>query len=89
MIAVAVLVTSVAVHTTKVRVDDSLLRRDATSRVIHQKSIEEIETNLIEVCDNVRDICSIPLGERGLEVGERGDARPVLLAGCSEDAIER
>ena len=85
MIAVAVLVTRVAVHSSKVGVDDGLFCRNAASGVVYEQRVKQVETDLIEISDNVCDIRPTPLGERGLEVGERCDARPVLLIGCAEN----
>jgi hypothetical protein len=83
VVAVAV---AVCAHAGKVRVDDGLLRGDAARGVVHQQVVEQIEAYIVERGHNGRNVGLIPLGERGLEVGERGDARPVLFAGGAEDA---
>jgi hypothetical protein len=65
MVAVAVPVCSC-----EVGVNHTLLGRDTTSRVVDKKRVEEVKANVVESGDNACDVCAVPLGERGLEVGE-------------------
>jgi hypothetical protein len=91
MIAIAVAVAvAVAIALTgdarKVSMGNSLLCRDAPSRVVHQHRVEEIKTYVVERGDNRGNVGPTPLGERRLEVWERGNAGPILLARRAEDA---
>ena len=63
-----------------------LLRRDTASRVVHEECVQQVKTNVVEGGNNSCDICAAPLGEGRLEVGERCDAGPLLLARCTENA---
>lgn len=63
-----------------------LLRRDTSSRVVDEQSFEKIETRVVERCDDGSNVGAVPLGKRGLEVGERCDAWPVVLARGTKDA---
>ena len=70
----------------KVGVIARLLGRDAAGRVVYKHHLEEVEAGLVEVVADGLVRVANPLGERRLEVGIRGDARPVLLGGCAENA---
>ena len=69
----------------KVRVDNCLLRRDAASGIVHEKCVEQIQTNVVQRGHRVGDVGACPLGEGWLEVGERSDTGPVHFGGCAED----
>jgi hypothetical protein len=81
MVAVAV-----AVQAREVGVEHSLLGGDAPSRVVHKQRVEKIEAYVVQRGDDRGDVGAAPLGKRGLEVRERGHARPVLFARRAEDA---
>jgi hypothetical protein len=62
-----------------------LLCRDTASRVVNEECVQQVKTNVVEGGNNGCDICAAPLGEGRLEVGERCDAGPLLLARCTEN----
>lgn len=67
--------------------DDGLLGGNAAGRVIDEEVVEQVEAHVVQRGDNGGDVGLVPLGERGLEVGEGGDAGPVLLRGRTENAV--
>jgi len=85
VVAIAVAVVASA---GKVWVEDRLLCRDAASRVVDKQVVEQVKAYIAEAGDNGGDVGAVPLGERGLEVGERGDTGPILLARRTKDAEE-
>jgi hypothetical protein len=54
----------------KVLMDDRLLCGNATSRVINEQVVQQVEAYVIKGRDDGCDIGAVPLGKRGLEVGE-------------------
>jgi hypothetical protein len=84
VVAIAV---TVGASACKVWVNDRLLCGNATSWVVNEQVVEQVEADVIEGGDNGCDVGAVPLGERGLEVGEGGDAGPVLFARGAEDAV--
>jgi hypothetical protein len=75
----------------EVRVVDRLLCANASSRVVHQHALQEVQAVLTENLDAVGVdhlvvLLPLPLGETALEVWERLDARPVGLGGSAQDA---
>lgn len=65
----------------KIRVNASLLSRDASGRIVNEHCIEKVESVLFETRNQRSRFFSTPLWERGLEVWERRHARPRLLIG--------
>lgn len=63
----------------EIRVNTSLLGRDASGRVVNEHCVEKVESVLFEAGDQGPRLLSIPLWKRGLEVWERCHARPRLL----------
>lgn len=71
----------------EVRVHAGLLRRQPMCRVVLQQSLEELKTGVLQARDQI-GVGTLPLGESGLEVGKRGDARPGFLVGGAEHTIQ-
>lgn len=75
----------------EVDVVHGLLGADASGRVVHKQALEEVEATVTEDLDAVSiDELLVglpfPLREAALEVGEAGDAGPVVFTGRAEDA---
>lgn len=66
--------------------DDRLLGRNAASGVVDEEVVEQVKAYVVKRGDNGGDVGLVPLGKRRFEVGEGGDAGPVLLRGCAENA---
>lgn len=69
----------------------SLLGTDPASGIIHQERLQQVQTMLAQhpraiLSDNLALGIAAPFREGRLEVREAGDARPVLFAGCAQDA---
>ena len=79
---------AVTIRLGEIWVNYGLLGRNAASGVVDEEVVEQVETYVVERGDNGSDVGLVPLGKRGLEVGEGGDAGPVLLGGCAENAID-
>ena len=90
----AVLVVAVAVgvgpgKVLEVGVVAGLLGRDAAGRVVDEEHLEEVEALLVEVGAQGCLHVALPLGERGLEVGVRGNAGPDVLGGSAQETASR
>jgi hypothetical protein len=59
------------------------LGRQAVRGVVFQHCLQQFDTRRLEVLDDVGKRLSWPLGERGLKIGERGDAGPGCLVRSS------
>ena len=68
----------------EIRVNASLLSRDASGRIVNEHCIEKVETVLFEAGNQRSRFLSSPFRERGLEVWERRHARPCLLVWSAE-----
>ena len=82
----SVVAVPVAVHSAReVRVQDCLLGRDATSRVVDEQCIQKIQSVVVKCRHGRSNVLLVPLGERGLVVGEGSNARPVNLGGGTKN----
>jgi hypothetical protein len=63
VVAVAVFVARVTVHSAEVRVDDGLFGRDAASGVIYEERVKQVKAYLVKVGDYVCNVRLGPLGE--------------------------
>ena len=63
------------------------LGRDANCRVVHQHSIEQIESILIQTRGDGFVHVARPFRKGGFEVGKGRDARPGLLVRCPKNTI--
>lgn len=89
MVPIAQLVLPVDVRVAalgEVGVSDGLLGGDAAGRVVDKEAVKQVETVVVEARNDGRNVGAVPLGERGLEVGEGSYAWPILFGGGAEDA---
>lgn len=64
----------------------SLLSGDAAGGVVDEHVLQQILADVVEAGDQAGVDVAAPLGEGGLEIGERGYAGPVEFGGCAEEA---
>lgn len=72
----------------EVRVHAGLLRGESVSRVVLEEGLQQIASSLLEI-GNQGGVETLPLGKGGLVVGERGDTRPCIFVGGTEDTMDQ
>ena len=65
-----------------------LLGGDAAGWIVDKEAFEQIQAVIVETRNERCGVRTRPLWERGLEVGERGDAWPVLLGRGAQDSVD-
>ena len=65
MVAIAVAIGTCAC---KVRMNDSLLRRDATGGIIDKQRVEQVEAYVVQSGNDGGNVGPVPLGEGRLEI---------------------
>lgn len=75
----------------EIRMHNRLLGRDPGRRVVHEQCLKQIQPLLSQNSDSITTNnllvhLPLPLGKAGLEVWQRRDARPLVLARRAEDA---
>jgi hypothetical protein len=84
LLVVAIAVIGLAVVVLEIRVVACLLRRDATSRVVHQHHLQQVQPCFIKVAAQWRMGVANPLGEGRLEVGISRNTGPDVLGRCAK-----
>ena len=72
-------------HALEIVMATSLLGTNAPRRIVHQQTVQQIETNVVQTLNQSRIVVSFPLGEGGFVVWQEGDALPVVFVGCAKD----
>jgi hypothetical protein len=74
-------------HIRKVRMNLGLFGGQPSRGIVNQKLFEQVQTIIVEGRDECCRRIAHPFGERGLEVWEGCDSRPVVFGGRTEDAF--